>query len=210
MFFYPKVLNGDLYKRLSEFINVDYAVAENIDEVNAALSQNVFDAVVVPDICARRWIFCEPHLDKEVTVPRLVSVLGSRGWTPQQVHDLGFDGFVMWDQEESFSEYLDQIKMVTRSTSTRGMRAPTDLSPLNSIMDTMEELSLDDNLNAVILELVALGLSDRMIAARLSYAEQTIKNRISKMLAHSGVPNRTRLVFEVMRMRLSVDDATSD
>ena len=52
-----------------------------------------------------------------------------------------------------------------------------------------------------VLELVAEGLDNREIAARLFLSEGTVRNRISGILAKTNISNRTKLAVEWLACR---------
>lgn len=54
-------------------------------------------------------------------------------------------------------------------------------------------ISIKDDTDRDIVDLVALGLSDREVAAGVHLAEQTVRNRLSRVLESSGFKNRTQL-----------------
>lgn len=54
-------------------------------------------------------------------------------------------------------------------------------------------ISIKDDTDRDIVDLVALGLSDREVAAGVHLAEQTVRNRLSRVLESSGLKNRTQL-----------------
>jgi len=57
------------------------------------------------------------------------------------------------------------------------------------------ELAIHDPMDVEILELIAIGLSDSEIAGVVYMSPQTVRNRVSQMLIHSGLSNRTQLAW---------------
>jgi DNA-binding CsgD family transcriptional regulator len=55
------------------------------------------------------------------------------------------------------------------------------------------EVDIKDDTDRDIVDLVTLGLSDREVAAGVHLAEQTVRNRLSRILESSGLKNRTQL-----------------
>ena len=53
-----------------------------------------------------------------------------------------------------------------------------------------------------VLELIAKGLSNREIAARLSLAEGTVKNNVTQILSKLGVRDRTQAALRARELGL--------
>lgn len=57
------------------------------------------------------------------------------------------------------------------------------------------EIDYRDETDKLITELVAVGRTDREISDNLFLAEHTIRNRLSRLMARSGIQNRTELAL---------------
>jgi len=68
-----------------------------------------------------------------------------------------------------------------------------------------DAIEMRDDIDRDIVDLVSLGLADREVAAAVHLAEQTVRNRLSRILEHSGLKNRTQLA---MRRRSQLEAAT--
>ena len=68
-----------------------------------------------------------------------------------------------------------------------------DCNGLNEIPERFANLTERER---EVLELVAEGLDNREIAARLFLSEGTVRNRISDILAKTNISNRTKLAVE--------------
>lgn len=66
-------------------------------------------------------------------------------------------------------------------------------------------IEMRDDMDRDIVDLVSLGLADREVAAAVHLAEQTVRNRLSRILEHSGLKNRTQLA---MRRRSQLEAET--
>ena len=69
-------------------------------------------------------------------------------------------------------------------------------------------LEIRDDMDRDIVDLVSLGLADREVAAAVHLAEQTVRNRISRILEQSGLKNRTQLAAR-RRSQLEADTIVS-
>lgn len=67
------------------------------------------------------------------------------------------------------------------------------------------DIEMRDDVDQDIVDLVSLGLADREVAAAVHLAEQTVRNRLSRILEHSGLKNRTQLA---MRRRSQLEAGT--
>lgn len=56
-------------------------------------------------------------------------------------------------------------------------------------------IDIRNDLDRDIVDLVSLGLPDREVAAAVHLAEQTVRNRLCRILEHSGLKNRTELAM---------------
>jgi len=66
-------------------------------------------------------------------------------------------------------------------------------------------IEMRDDMDRDIVDLVSLGLADREVAAAVHLAEQTVRNRLSRILEQSGLKNRTQLA---VRRRSQLEAAT--
>ena len=69
-------------------------------------------------------------------------------------------------------------------------------------------IEMRDDMDRDIVDLVSLGLADREVAAAVHLAEQTVRNRLSRILEHSGLKNRTQLAMR-RRSQLEADTIVS-
>lgn len=118
--------------------------------------------------------------------------LGARGYLIKQ--DVASVGpalqAVMAGQIVLGAEVLGKLSgMKASSDSDAGLSAPedgdADADALNALTDREREVA----------RLVAKGLDNRDIAARLFLSEGTVRNRISSMLDKLGLTNRTQLAI---------------
>lgn len=105
------------------------------------------------------------------------------------------------DDWDSITRALERA--VAQSVPDDDHRIWTEVErPLNGYGDAIE---MRDDVDRDIVDLVSLGLADREVAAAVHLAEQTVRNRLSRILEHSGLKNRTQLA---MRRRSQLEAAT--
>ena len=107
---------------------------------------------------------------------------------------------------EDFDGISHAIQLVRRRMtvlpgSVRDLLARTPEQAMMAGSEAAIEKSLDRNRSNVltrrqqeVLQLLALGLSNKAIALRLAISESTVKVHIRAIMAHSGVVNRTQIV----------------
>jgi two-component system, NarL family, response regulator LiaR len=102
----------------------------------------------------------------------------------------------------------DQVSAAVRAAANGGaVLAPsladkvlTEFRRMAGKMGVQDELGQLSDVELKLLRLVASGLSNKEIAARLSFAESTVKNRLSTLFQKIGVADRTQAaIFAISR-----------
>lgn len=99
---------------------------------------------------------------------------------------------VMAGQVVMGAEVLNKLRTGVQPMATRTL-LDADCNGLNEIPERFANLTERER---EVLELVAEGLDNREIAARLFLSEGTVRNRISDILAKTNISNRTKLAVE--------------
>lgn len=99
---------------------------------------------------------------------------------------------VMAGQVVMGAEVLNKLRTGVQPMATRTL-LDADCNGLNEIPECFANLTERER---EVLELVAEGLDNREIAARLFLSEGTVRNRISDILAKTNISNRTKLAVE--------------
>lgn len=176
---------------------VTFTVASNRDEVEKVLSTSDVEGVIVPRVSIPVWWDVEPRLAHPVVVPRIIAVTREPGWTAQYVDELGFDGLLVIDTDESPRQLVDAVERLVRTAPTRGSRAPQNPELLDAHPDLIETVG-GDPINLQILSLLAIGRGDQEIGRAVFLSHQTVRNRVSQMLDRSGMRNRTELMIHYL------------
>lgn len=99
---------------------------------------------------------------------------------------------VMAGQVVMGAEVLNKLRTGVQPMATRTL-LDADCNGLNEIPERFANLTERER---EVLELVAEGLDNREIAARLFLSEGTVRNRISDILTKTNISNRTKLAVE--------------
>lgn len=166
---------------------VDHATGH--DEVVALLAEHQYDLHLIGEsslpVC--REIAHEiTHDQLSINIPRRRVLMGEspKAMSVAQAIWLGFDGVIDVSQrsgETSVGFLLDEP-----ATPVEFLRLSATGSSIAAICH--------DKTDIRILAGIVEGLTDPEIAEKLHYAVQSIRNRVSKILAESGARNRTHLV----------------
>ncbi|HAK71170.1 response regulator transcription factor [Bifidobacterium sp. UBA6881] len=105
---------------------------------------------------------------------------------------------VMAGQVVMGAEVLGKLRVGSPTAESSRQDAPSCDSSDDHVPDRFANLT---DREYEVLELVAEGLDNRQIAARLFLSEGTVRNRISAILAKTNIPNRTKLAVEWLSWR---------
>lgn len=107
--------------------------------------------------------------------------------------DSGFDGVVDMHQDRvAIHQQLRNLMLMSGEWSI----LPTTPTPEQLFFASR------DATDRLIVERVVLGMTDKQIADDVHLAPQTVRNRLSKMMADAGVNNRTHLATYWLREQL--------
>lgn len=118
----------------------------------------------------------------------------------------GADGYLLKDLQPS--TLTEAIRCVHNGLSVMNSDVRTQLSEklkyfMGEPKNNTNLLTNDfDKRDIQIMRLIAEGLSNRLIAEKLNYSEGTIRNRISMILAETGLTDRTQLALFAIKNRL--------
>jgi len=127
-------------------------------------------------------------LTASIDEPRMMGVLRA-----------GASGYVRKSAEPE--ALLDAVRAVAQGRTVIDPTIARDLATAGEPLEALTPRELD------VLRLVALGQSNRDIAAALGVGEETIKTHVSRVLAKLHVENRAQAIVEALRRRLvSIDD----
>lgn len=132
-----------------------------------------------------RTVIASPHID-DVTKIRVA-------------HRNFFD---VVETQTSLEELLDSLHRIHNGTSSLQQDPLWLRIPKPSGIPDISQ-GPRDNTDVAILDLVCIGLHDADIAEALAFSLQTVKNRISQMLARTGVRNRTQLAWQYSQQQLT-------
>ena len=183
---------------LMETTDIDAIAAEHPAEITESLLHSM-DTVIVSLPLLAEWWAVESRLTSPLSIPRLIGTRGQESLTKRQIALLGFDGQIGVAQPIPPWEWATSLRQTLAATETRGTREPIDPSTLQRMVGDFKNIALADSINARILSLLALGMFDRQIASVMCLSTQSVKNRISKMLRATDLPNRTALAIAYLR-----------
>lgn len=118
-----------------------------------------------------RWVLMLTHIDP-LTLLRAANIGVELMFTPDQM------------------EPVDEFAALLRSFVDSDTKVDTPLSRVS----TMLAIAKDDD-DRAILQLLATGATNDSIAAKIFASEQTVKNRLSRMMKVVGVSNRTEFAL---------------
>lgn len=109
------------------------------------------------------------------------------------------------------SSGADQVIAAVRAAAAGGAMIPPSLADkvliefrrMAAKLGTADELGQLGEIEVQLLKLVAAGLSNKEIAARLSFAESTVKNRLSMLFQKLGVADRTQAAIYAISVGLA-------
>lgn len=174
--------------------SIEFATASTVDEVERHLSSGTIDGIIVPRVSIPSWWDIEEHIGHLVTVPRIIAVARDPQWPAERITDLGFDGLLIIDFENSSNQLVDDIRRLVTTATTRGARPPVDRMILDSHPE-LHQIIDGDPINQKILALMSIGRADREIARAVFLSPQTVRNRVSGMLTRANMRNRTELTL---------------
>ena len=133
------------------------------------------DAITIEARAGVRFAFATTHQNNEVL--RLAA-------------DAGFDGVIDMHQDRvAIHQQLRNLMLMSGEWSV----LPTTPSAEQLFFTSR------DSTDRLIVERVALGMTDKQIADDVKLAPQTVRNRISKMMTDAGLNNRTHLATYWLR-----------
>jgi DNA-binding NarL/FixJ family response regulator len=125
--------------------------------------------------------------NSNVTEPRWVLILTHIDpLTLLRAANIGVEHMFTFDQMEP----VDEFAALLRSFVDWDTKVDTPLSRVSTTL----AIAKDDN-DRAILQLLATGATNDSIAAQIFASEQTVKNRLSRMMKLVGVSNRTELAL---------------
>jgi DNA-binding NarL/FixJ family response regulator len=109
------------------------------------------------------------------------------------------------------SSGADQVIAAVRAAAAGGAMIPPNLADkvltefrrMASKLGSADELGQLGEVEVQLLKLVAAGLSNKEIATRLSFAESTVKNRLSMLFQKIGVADRTQAAIYAISVGLA-------
>lgn len=102
----------------------------------------------------------------------------------------------------SSEDFIDSLRHIHDGSSSLEHDSLWQRIPKPSGVPNMS-LGPKDHTDIAILDLVCIGLHDAHIAEALGFSLQTVKNRVSKMLARTGIENRTQLAWQYSQQLLT-------
>lgn len=184
---------AELFGRQLESVPGVVVTVVDFDEIaDSGLRVSDFDVVMIGGFLVREWFEAleADHVEFDTSTPcylvTAVSTVADETWA----HDLGFAGYV--DLSEDTPTIIGRLRQPPSCDRT----FTWDRSSVRAAIDT-RELSvfdrIDDEIDRAILSLIAAGMTDRQIADRVFLSPQTVRNRVSRLLAATGLMNRTQL-----------------
>ena len=165
------------------------------DVVLMDISMGVVDGISATREITRQW----PNVRVVV-----LSMHGQEGHLFQALQ-AGATGYVLK------SAGADQVLAAVRAAANGGAVIPPQLAGkvLGEFRRMASKLSADDSTGQLsevemkLLQLIASGMSNKEIAARLCFAESTVKNRLSQVFSKIGVADRTQAAIWAITHRLA-------
>ena len=125
---------------------------------------------------------------QQIKVKVLLFTVSDSGDDVQQALKLGVDGYLLKDMEPEF--IIDDIRKILRGEL---VISPNLASILAQTLRTPSASDIASNLTArelQVIQMVAEGLSNKMIANRLDIAESTVKVHVKHILNKTGLRTR--------------------
>lgn len=120
----------------------------------------------------------------------------------------GADGYLMKDVEPSV--LVNAIRCVYSGISVMNSEVRAEIAgrlkhvmggTFSAVTKPINSSNFDSR-DLQIIRLIAEGLSNRAVAERLNYSEGTVRNRVSMILAETGLADRTQLALFAIKNRI--------
>lgn len=164
---------------------------DNGQTVKEAISRGVDVAIISPNSMEasyqirRKWNMVDAPYKRVTTTTEISTQL------LLSAVRLGFDGVM--DLTKSPDTYVPFLRRVRRGEEKVSSHPLLVSARLDDALLREVEVVYHDFTDHRIVSLLAMGLSDKEIAASVFLSCQTVRNRISRMLQVSGARNRTQL-----------------
>ena len=171
----------------------DSSVTHVVDDLPDLLSAGDVDIVVTGRFTAHHVMALVGAMGRDVR-ERSKFVLMTSAQNVDIVRlaaELSFDGIL--DVYQDPIAVHQQLRNVVMMANEWKHSVETKSSP------AMLFLATRDALDRSIISLVALGMTDKQIAAEIGLAPQTVRNRLSRVIVDAGLTNRTQLAHMWLR-----------